>query len=149
MAVDSSRGYRLRASGSASNSLFIAKLDPSTSQTVYTTIIQETGAGNSIAVDGNGQAYVGGYIFTMFSYTTFPLVNPLQSTFVPHSNTGFVLKPTRGGQCSAIFHVLRRIRSQHRQGHHRRRQWERLHCRRDQSGRLPGGQRLPKLPVER
>ena len=93
--VDSS-GY-IYVTGSASNSLFIAKLDPSTSQTVYTTIIQETGAGNSIAVDGNGQAYVGGYIFTMFSYTTFPLVNPLQSTFVPHSNTGFVLKLNAAG----------------------------------------------------
>ena len=95
IAVDSS-GY-IYVTGSASNSIFIAKLDPSTSQSVYTTIIQETGAGNAIAVDAAGQAYVGGYIYTLFSYTNFPLVNPLQSTFVPHSNTGFVIKLNSAG----------------------------------------------------
>ena len=90
IAADSS-GY-IYVTGSASNSIFIAKLDPSASQAVYTTIIQETGAGNSIAVDSIGQAYVGGYIYTIFSYTNFPLVNPLQSNFVQHAYTGFVLK---------------------------------------------------------
>jgi hypothetical protein len=82
---------------------FITKLDPSGSALVYSTYLAGTvpnenngTAGNAIAVDGSGSAYITGNTFS----TSFPLKNPVQSTFAGGTNIGgdaFVTKLTPDG----------------------------------------------------
>ena len=57
---------------------FVVKLDPSGSQTLYATYLGGDGldSGQAVAVDEDGNAYVGGFI----SSTDFPTLAPLQGT---------------------------------------------------------------------
>ena len=88
---------------------FVTKLNPSGSALVYSTYLGGTGsdAGNGVAVDSIGDAYVTG----VTSSSDFPILNPIQSTiqgrgdaFVTEINplgTAFVYSTYLGGQGNA------------------------------------------------
>jgi uncharacterized repeat protein (TIGR01451 family) len=97
IAVDNSGYvYVTGSSGSVGSppGVFVAKLNPATSQVVYATYFGADGSGNAIAVDPAGEAYVAGYINV---YAGLPLVNPLQSAFKPGYYVSFLLKLNAAG----------------------------------------------------
>ena len=74
---------------------FVSKLNPTGSALVYSTYLGGSGYdyGKDIAVDSSGDAYVVG---STDSEASFPLVNPLQSTWNPFGST-FVAKLNSAG----------------------------------------------------
>jgi hypothetical protein len=73
---------------------FIAKLNPAGSALMYSTYLGGSGtdAGNAIAVDPSGDAYVSGTTTS----SNFPIVNALQSTF-PGGTDGFLVRLNPAG----------------------------------------------------
>ncbi|MCL5671333.1 MAG: SBBP repeat-containing protein, partial [Acidobacteria bacterium] len=74
--VDFPTSSPLQATNAGSSDAFVAKVNFTGSQLLYATYLGGTGAdvGQSIRVDGSGNAYVAGYTFS----TDFPLQNPVQ-----------------------------------------------------------------------
>ena len=80
---------------SGASDVFVTKFDPEGAALVYSTYLGGSGgeAGNSIAVDASGNAYVTGET----SSTNFPLVNPYQPSYGGGFQDGFVLKLNAAG----------------------------------------------------
>jgi len=74
---------------------FVAKLNPTGSALVYSTYLGGSGedAGSGLAVDGSGNAYIGGWT----SSSDFPTANPLQATFGGGLRDAFVAKLNAAG----------------------------------------------------
>ena len=83
-----------QAANAGSDDAFVAKLNPAGSALVYSTYLGGGGtdAGNDIAVDSSGNAYVAG----ITNSTDFPTVDPVQAT-LGGSNDAFVAKLNPGG----------------------------------------------------
>lgn len=89
--------------GGSFGDAFVAKLDPSGASFVYLVLLGGSGqdAGNSIAVDGVGNAYVTGTT----SSPNFPTVNPYQSSLSGGSD-GFIAKINPAGTLLAFSTFL-------------------------------------------
>ena len=83
-----------QTANAGSDDAFVAKLNPAGSALVYSTYLGGGGtdAGNDIAVDSSGNAYVAG----ITNSTDFPTVDPVQAT-LGGSNDAFVAKLNPGG----------------------------------------------------
>ena len=70
-------GYQSTAGAPANGIVFVAELNPTGTQLLYSTYLGGTGGdyGTGIAIDGSGNAYVTGYTFS----TDFPIVNGFQT----------------------------------------------------------------------
>jgi hypothetical protein len=108
-ATDFPTANPLQATLKGPNNAFVAELNASGSELVYSTYLGGSGsdAGNSIAVDSSGSAYVTG----VTSSTDFPAVDPFQATnkaaaAAPGSTTGFVAKLNPGGSALAYSTYL-------------------------------------------
>jgi hypothetical protein len=97
IAVDGAGNIYVTGSTSSNGAAFVAKLNPATSQVIYTTYFGTQAVGRAITVDSAGQAYVGGYIYT----GTLPLVNPLQS-----SGSAFLVKLNAAGSAPVFSTYL-------------------------------------------
>ncbi len=84
----------LQSSYGGSDDAFAAKLNPTGSALVYSTYLGgfAQDGGNGIAVDGSGDAFIGGFTYS----TTFPTSNPVQANNKGNAD-GFVAELNPGG----------------------------------------------------
>jgi hypothetical protein len=85
----------LQSANAGSSDAFVAEVNAAGTALVYSTYLGGSGAdwGNSIAVDGAGNAYVTGVTFS----TNFPTHGPLQSTFGGGPSDAFVAEVNAAG----------------------------------------------------